>query len=241
MIPSEPMAKRAVDGRNAAIIVLGPSGLKIALAIKAALDGAEIHGALERLDDSAVDRTFEDIGSHLQALFQRGHPLIVLAAAAIPIRLLAPVLQSKTTDPPVLAVAEDGNAVVPLLGGHHGANDLARRIAMILKTEPAITTAGDLRLRIALDQPPCGWRLANPEAVKPLTAALLSGERLCIEIGAGRAEEARWLDPLQDRTAPDAVNHILVTDRKIQPTSTTLVYHPRTLVLGVGCERHTAP
>lgn len=240
-MPSEPMAKGAIEGRAAAIVVLGPSGLGTAIRLKAALDAAEVHGAVGRLNNEAIDRTFDDIGSHLQMLFLAGQPLIVLAAAAIPIRLLAPVLQTKATDPPVLAVAEDGSAVVPLLGGHHGANDLARLVAEILRTKPAITTAGDLRLGLALEQPPAGWWLANPEAVKSLTAALLAGGHLRVDIEAGSPEEARWLDSLRDRVTPTADHQILVTDRKIEPDLTTLVYHPRTLVLGVGCERHTSP
>ena len=53
-------------------------------------------------------------------------------AAGIAIRRLAPLLADKREEPPVVAVAEDGSAVVPLLGGHRGANRLARRIARTL-------------------------------------------------------------------------------------------------------------
>ena len=63
----------------------------------------------------------------------------------------------------MVAVAEDGSAVVPLLGGHHGANALAREIAAALGVPAAVTTAGDNRFGVALDAPPPGWTLANPE------------------------------------------------------------------------------
>ena len=72
-------------------------------------------------------------------------------------------------------MAEDGSAIVPLLGGHHGANALARQIADALEVTPAITTAGDIRFGVALDAPPEGWTLANPEHAKEVMAALLSG------------------------------------------------------------------
>jgi cobalt-precorrin 5A hydrolase/precorrin-3B C17-methyltransferase len=68
------------------------------------------------------------------------------------IRLLAPHLGRTRREPPVIAVAEDGSAVVPLLGGHHGANDLAREIASVVDGFAAITTAGDLKFGIALDR-----------------------------------------------------------------------------------------
>ena len=58
----------------------------------------------------------------------------------------------------MLAVAEDGSAVVPLLGGHHGANDLARRLAELLGCAAAVTTAGDRRFGVALDRPPLTGR-----------------------------------------------------------------------------------
>ena len=56
--------------------------------------------------------------------------------------------------------------VVPLLGGHRGANRLARQIAEALEGKAAVTTAGDVALGVALDEPPAGWRLVNSEAAK---------------------------------------------------------------------------
>ena len=61
-----------------------------------------------------------------------GTPIIGVMSSGALIRLLAPALSDKHSEPPVLAVAEDGSSVVPLLGGHHGANDLARKIAAML-------------------------------------------------------------------------------------------------------------
>ena len=60
--------------------------------------------------------------------------------------------------------------VVPLLGGHRGANDLARALAAALGSVAAITTAGDNRFGVALDAPPAGWTLANPDDAKPVMA-----------------------------------------------------------------------
>ena len=100
--------------------------------------------------------------AHFSALFAAGTPIVGLCASGILIRAVAPLVADKHADPPVVAVAEDGSAVVPLLGGHHGANALARHLAQALGGVAAITTAGDLRLGIALDEPPPGWRIANP-------------------------------------------------------------------------------
>ena len=77
--------------------------------------------------------------------------LIALCSSGIVIRTLAPLLQDKRTEPPVVIVAEDGSVVVPLLGGHRGANRLAEQIAGILGCSSAITTAGDVRFGLALD------------------------------------------------------------------------------------------
>ena len=136
--------------KKPAIILLGPSALATATRLNETLPDAEIHGQAKRISAMDVTIYFDDLQSHLQSLFQAGRPILAITAAAIPIRLLAPILSDKTSEPPVIAVAEDGSAVVPLLGGHHGANDLARQIADILGIKAAVTTAGDLRLGIAL-------------------------------------------------------------------------------------------
>ena len=106
---------------------------------------------------------FTDTASHLRALFAAGRPIVGICAAGILIRILAPLLSDKRDEPPVLAVSEDGASIVPLLGGHRGANDLARALAAALGGHAAITTAGDSRFGVALDAPPPGWTLANPE------------------------------------------------------------------------------
>ncbi len=211
-----------------AIIVLGPSGLAVAAEIASAVEG-EIHGLQKRVDTSDV--AFTDTISHLQALFSSGQPVIGICAAGILIRALGQVARDKTSEPPVLAVSEDGASVVPLLGGHHGANDLARTIAAALNGHAAITTAGDLAFGVALDAPPAGWTLANPEGAKPAMAALLAGQ------SAKLSGDAPWLQNAGVPVSPEGEVDIIVSAEAITAKPGQLVYHPQNLALGVGCER----
>lgn len=210
-----------------AIVCLSASGLETARRIAEASDG-DIHGREGRCDGQDV--TFDDTIVHLQALFVEGRPIVGICAAGILIRALGPVLSDKRSEPPVIAVADDGSAVVPLLGGHRGANRLAGDIAGFFGISAALTTAGDARFGIALDDPPPGWKLANPSDAKHVMAGLLAGEGVSIR------GEAPWLEGLP--VSDDAALQLVVTDSALPGDATRLVYHPMTLALGIGCERH---
>ena len=88
---------------------------------------------------------------------------------------------------------------------------------------------------VALDDPPDGYTLANPEDVKAVTACLLAGEALRIE------GEAPWLDDAELPRDEAAELCIRVTTVAVEGDAATLVYHPRCLALGVGCERDAEP
>ncbi len=218
-----------------AILVLDQNGVELAKTLRRALPDARIHGLAHRVE--GADETFADTGAHLRRLFQSGEAIVGLCAAGILIRALAPVLTDKGNEPPVLALAADGSAVVPLLGGHHGANRLAAAIAGAVGAVSAVTTAGDVRLGFALDEPPAGWRVANPAAAKGIAARLLAGGpvRLIAECGG-----TDWLGDgtFDDDAAGPAVR---VTAKKAAAEEEDLVLHPPVLAVGVGCERDCQP
>jgi cobalt-precorrin 5A hydrolase/precorrin-3B C17-methyltransferase len=213
--------------KDLAIFILGRSALPLALKLKDAFQ-AEIHGprSLKESDESYAKAT-----AALQALFRNGRPIIALCATGIVIRALAPLLDDKHQEPPVLALAEDGSSVVPLLGGHHGGNELARKIAEITGGQAAITTASDLRFGTALDDPPQSWVLANPENMKAFAARVLAGESVSLD---GRMP---WLNlPASSKAAL----RVTATHEDVAGSSSHLVYHPKILTLGVGGERGIA-
>jgi cobalt-precorrin 5A hydrolase/precorrin-3B C17-methyltransferase len=214
---------------GAAIILLGTSGADLALRLKRLLPGASIHAPAGK--NITADTMFGSATQHIASLFAAGTPVIGLCAAGILIRAIAPHLADKRAEPPVVAVAEDGSAAVPLIGGHHGANALAHAIAEITGGVAAITTAGDLRLGFSLDEPPPGWRVANPPQVKPVTAALLAGTPVALRVEAGNAD---WLTADFVESGDVAIR---ITDRSLAPDESALVLHPPVLALGVGCER----
>jgi cobalt-precorrin 5A hydrolase/precorrin-3B C17-methyltransferase len=217
-----------------AVVAVTPAALPIARRIVQALPEARLHGLAGRVDDA--DEVFAETKAHIAALFRAGTPIIGVCAAGILIRAIGPVLVDKQAEPAVLAVAPDGSSVVPLLGGHHGANELSRRLAAALDSHAAITTAGDLKLGVALDEPPPGWHVANPEAAKPVAAALLAGEPVRLEVEAG---EAGWLKHLP--FAEDAEPAVRVTDHQVMAEEAELLLNPPVLALGVGCDRGCPP
>ncbi len=219
-----------------AIVTLSHGGFELARRIAAHLPGAEIHGLVKRVPQADV--TFDAAADHLRALFAEHRPIVAVMAAGIVIRALAPLLADKRREPPVLAVSDDGASIVPLLGGHSGANQLARDVARATGGTAAVTTAGDVRLGIALDEPPAGYRLANPLSAKRVAAALLAGQPAEIVVEAG---DGRWLTHSRIKRVKGAKMVLRVTDKATRPLANELVYHPATLALGVGCERNASP
>lgn len=209
-----------------AIVVLGQNSVTVARKIISVLPGATLYGLAGRT--SGVDVSFTNFGDTLRELFAQGTPLIGICAAGILIRTLAPILSDKQQEPPVLAVAEDGSAVVPLLGGLGGVNDLARRIAEALDVKPAITTTGDLRLGTTLLSPPPAYRLANPDDAKKFISDVLAGAEVRLEgIAPWLSDSKLPIDPNGDLT-------IQVTERLVTPIANCLVYHPATIAIAIN-------
>ncbi len=164
----------------------------------------------------------------LPRLFREKVPIIGVCAAGILIRLLAPYLGDKHNEPPVIAVSVDGRHVVPLLGGHHGANHMAHDIAIRLGGTAAPTTASDSRFSRGLDEPPHGYVLANPETAKSAMAALLNGSSIAL------TGTAPWLAEAGYPLAENGTVAITVSEKR---AGEILTYHPQTLIAGMGCER----
>ncbi len=158
-------------------------------------------------------------------------------------RLIAPLLESKETDPGVVVVDEAGRFAIPLVGGHvGGANELARRVAPVIGATPVVTTATDVNNIPGLDT--LGWHCDGDLA--GVTRAILDGEQVRL------TRTQTWpMPPLPSNVseeAEDAVAQIFVTDQALvaeeisalREELTTVVLHPKSLIVGVGCKRGTS-
>ncbi len=217
---------------NPAIIVLSASSMAVADEIKS-ISGGEIHGLQGRVENADVG--FDDAATHIGSLFQAGRALIGVMATGALVRLVAAHLDNKHTDPVVIAVADDGSSVVPLLGGHHGGNQIARVLADQLGGHAAVTTAGDIRFGVALDDPPKGWRLCNPSDAKSVMAALLGGAH--VRLDGDCVEQASWLRNSDLPFSDTGDIRLTVSTQPVEKQGLQLVYSPQNLVLGIGCER----
>ena len=211
-----------------AIVILGNGSLATARKIAQLYPGALIHGLAERVE--GADRVYHEFGATLREFYQQDTPIIALCAAGIVIRTLAPLLLEKGAEPPVLAVAEDGSAVVPLLGGLGGVNVMAREIAAGLEVAAAITTSGELRFGTCLLNPPSGYALGDLERGKRFVSDLLAGQSVRVE-GA-----APWLAQAQLPQDPHAQLSIHVGHAERTPAANELMIYPRNVLVAVSGE-----
>ncbi len=209
------------------VLALSRSGEAVAHRVAACL-GAPVHGREGRV--ARADAFFANALDHARDLFAAGIPVVGVCASGILIRAVAPLLSDKRAEPPVVSVSDDGSVVVPLLGGHRGANRLAARIAGALDAVAAVTTAGDVAMGVALDTPPEGFRLANPDDAKAAMAALLAGQGLTVT-----GENIFGVE------ATGGAVELVVSEAPTETGPLRLVYHPQRHVLGVGCARDADP
>lgn len=168
-------------------------------------------------------------------------------------RLIADKLANKKTDPGVVVVDEAGRFVVPLVGGHvGGANELARTIAAAIGATAVVTTATDAKNIPGLDT--LGWNTTGDLA--GVTRHMLDGDSVELvrafpwplpalpnnvwEPGVERVERrgthVKVLPP-----PPPAVARIVVSDEATcRDDLPSVMIHPKSLIVGMGCNRGTS-
>jgi len=127
------------------------------------------------------------------------------------VRLIAPHLKNKESDPAVVVVDEAGKFAIPVLSGHlGGANQLAGHLATALGAQPVLTTASDARETIAVDLlgRELGWTFdATHDEVVKASAAVVNDELVALVQEAGSADW--WPRHANGRSGPLPANVIL--------------------------------
>ena len=174
----------------------------------------------------------------LRRAWQECDAVVLFLATGAAVRLVAPLLQDKRTDPGVVTVDDAGRFAVALAGGHDGgANRLAARVAVSLGATPVVTTASDGLGVLALDSfgGDLGFKIEDDQDAAAVGSALVSGEPVYL------ASDQRWpLGPLPENVVgPEGLRPplIFVSDRLVDVPRPAVVYRPPSLVAGVGCSR----
>lgn len=160
-----------------AIFVITQHGVDIANNIDRSLDGCAVF---------IKGRDFDKLRDAVDDNFNKFDALIFITATGIAVRMIAPHIVSKLSDPAVLVIDELGRHVISLLSGHvGGANDLALKVAEIIKSEPVITTATDVNNKFAIDSiaAKLGLMPEPKEAIKVINSAILNGEPVYVTAG----------------------------------------------------------
>ncbi len=207
------------------VVAVTEAGRRTAGHLAAALPGVEVAGGAP--------------GDAIRAAWSRSDALILCMATGAAVRLIAPLLADKRTDPPVVTVDEGAKHVVALVGGHAGGNDLARRVAVAVGATPVITTATDVAGVPSLDDLGAAFGLRLDPASQPHVAAVT--RRLLDGGTVSLFRSQPWpIAPVPGTVvaaaAPEAPG-IAVTDELLTVPEPVVVYRPPSIVVGVGASR----
>jgi cobalt-precorrin 5A hydrolase len=123
-------------------------------------------------DDNAFKKAFSEYEA-----------IIVVMACGIAVRQLAPLLKDKWDDPPVVVVDAGLNNAISLCGGHHGANELAKRLAKT-GAHPVITTATEVLHRPSVENiaDTLDCEIVNRDSTRAVNSYLLRSDLPVINI-----------------------------------------------------------
>ena len=176
-------------------------------------------------------------GDFYGRLFSASDALIFVGSCGIAVRMIAPFVKDKKTDPAVLCVDELGKFVIPVLSGHiGGANALTEKLAEGLGAVPVVTTATDINGKFSVDAwaSQNGFSISSMKTAKAVSARILERSvPLC-----SRFPVAGTL-PAGTEEGDRGDLGILLSYRLERPFEETLRLVPKVLHLGLGCRRDT--
>ncbi|MCP4345515.1 MAG: cobalt-precorrin 5A hydrolase [Desulfobacterales bacterium] len=188
---------------------------------------------------------FNKLGNKVAEVFTlyKGH--IFVMSTGIVVRMTAPLIKDKTSDPAVVVVDDKGKYAISLISGHlGGANDLAEKTAEIIGAQPIITTATDINNLPSVDviAKKSGLEIENPHVIKTVSMAFLKEQQVNLfdpymilknELPKSYIFQNSGMSPGNSELG------IYISDETADIPENYLILRPKNLVAGIGCNKGT--
>ncbi len=194
----------------------------------------------------------EPTSEKIVELFKNNDAIICLFSLGAVIRLIAPHLKDKKTDPAVIVIDDKTNFVISVLSGHiGGANELTEKIAEKLQAQPVITTAADVNKTIAVDLVgrDFGWKIDDDSNVTRISAHMVNEEPIGVFQETGEKNWYKQLpknvslyDTIEQLKNSKSKANLIISDKIIDNdlSSESVIYRPPSLVIGIGLHWDTS-
>ena len=237
-----------------AILAITKNGIKMGLSLKNLFPDWKVFAPSKFSDNNEVIEWYNDSTSiKIVDLFKSNNALICLFSLGAVIRLIAPHIKDKKTDPAVIVIDDKAQFVISVLSGHlGGANELSNDIAQKINAVPVITTAADVNKTIAVDLvgKEFGWRIDDDDTVTKVSAFMVNKEKIGVFQNVGsrdwwKKEFPRNVfkyDSFDELKNSQSKGFLIISDQVFDDKilENTVVYRPQTLVVGVGLHWDTS-
>ena len=244
------------------VLAITKNGVEMGLSLKNLFPDWQIFAPSKFSDNNEMINWYDDSTlAKIVDLFQSNDGLICLFSLGAVIRLIAPHIKDKKTDPAVIVIDDKAQFVISVLSGHlGGANELSNNIAEKINATPVITTAADVNKTIPVDLvgKEFGWKIDDDTTVTKVSAFMVNKEKIGVFQNAG--QKNWWKDKLpenvsmyddnfDDLSNSNSKGFLIISDWSSNRISivfastmleNAVIYRPKTLVVGVGLHWDTS-
>ena len=235
------------------VLAITKNGVNIGLKLKEHFPNWEIFAPSKFSNDNTEIVWYsESTSEKIVELFKNNNALICLFSLGAVIRLIAPYLKDKKTDPAVIVIDDKMNFVISVLSGHlGGANELTQIIAQKLDAIPVITTAADVNKTIAVDLVgrEFGWKIDDDSTVTKISAHMINEENIGVYQDVGKTnwwkelpKNVKIYHNLEEMKSSGSKGYLIISDRILEGDflKNSVVYRPPSLVVGIGLHWDTS-
>ena len=241
--------------KKVAVLAITKNGIQMSLKLKENFSDFKIFAPMKFSDNNEKIHWYEESsGQKIVDLFKNNDAVICLFSLGAVIRLLAPHIKDKKTDPAVIVIDDNANFVISVLSGHlGGANELSNEIAEKIGATPVITTAADVNKTIAVDLvgKEFGWKIEDDRHVTRISAFMVNKEKIGVFQNVG--EKEWWKEKLpenitlfssmEDMKSSESKGYLIITNDDINDEEIlkdSVVYRVPNLVIGIGLHWDTS-
>ena len=241
--------------KKIAVLGITKNGIKIGLRLKEYFPNFEVFAPIKFSDNNEKIQWYDESTSQkIVDLFKKHDGIICLFSLGAVIRLLAPHIKDKKTDPAVIVIDDNANFVISVLSGHlGGANELSNEIAEKMSATSVITTAADVNKTIAVDLvgKKFGWKIDDDSNVTRISAFMVNKEKIGVFQNVGQKEwwegklpeNITFFSNIEDLKNSDSKGYLIITNDEIENEEVlrdSVVYRVPNLVVGIGLHWDTS-